>query len=304
MERAMEGATNSGRIIDFGFTTQDLTPDLSNLDSVLGRIEDSGAGFAELALLALDLIAGGRVLPERRRQLEQICGRRQLGYTVHGPLVVNFMDAPNLDLHKQVCRANLELAGAVGARVVVVHAGIVKSQPEPMLERLYAIQRDALREMGEVARAAGTRIAVENLFVEEAGLTTPAPARLAAELERVGHPHVVGTLDFSHAYLLTSYCGLDFEAQVRAFAPLAGHLHVHDSFGRPPAIKGWTQSENMAFGMGDLHLPIGWGDLPFECLLPGLPVLEGTVMTVELPGRFWSELDAVAASARRLVELN
>lgn len=295
---------DSGRIIGFGFTTQDLSPDLANLDAVLGRIEDSGAGFAELALLALDLIAGGRVLPERRRTLERICARRQLGYTVHGPLVVNLMDAPNLDLHRQVCRANLELAGAVGARVVVVHAGIVKVQPEPMLERLYAIQRDALAEMGEVARVEGTRVAVENLFIDDAGLTTPTPARLAAELQAVGHPHVVGTLDFSHAYLMARHCGLDFEEAVRAFAPTAGHLHVHDSFGRPPAIKGWTQSENVAFGMGDLHLPIGWGDLPFERLLPGLPVREGTVMTVELPGRYWSELDAVASSARRLVELN
>jgi sugar phosphate isomerase/epimerase len=293
----------SGRIIGFGFTTQDLVPDLSNLDAVLGRIEDSGAGFAELALLALDVIAGGRVLPERRRKLEQICARRQLGYTVHGPLTLNFMDAPHLALHKQVCRANLELAGAVGARVVVVHAGIVQAQPEPILERLYAMQREALAELGEVARAAGTRLAVENLFVEEPGLTTPSPARLATELRAIDHPYVVGTLDFSHAYLLSTLCGLDFENQVRAFAPAAGHLHVHDSFGRPPTIKGWTPSENLAFGMGDLHLPPGWGEIPFATLLPGLPVRDGTVMTVELPGRFWSDLDAVAATARDLVEL-
>lgn len=294
----------SGRIVGFGFTTQDLRPDLSNLDAVLGRIEDSGAGFAELALLSLDLVAGGRILPARQRELERICARRQLGYTAHGPLTVNFMDVPNLALHKQVCRAMLELAGAVGARVMVQHTGIVRAQPEPLLEGLYAIQRDALAEMGEVARAAGTRIALENLFVEEPDLTTATPGRLATELRAVDHPHVVGTLDFSHAYLMTSFCGTSFDEAVRAFAPVAGHLHVHDSFGRPPVIKGWTTSETMAFGMGDLHLPMGWGDIPFETLLPGLPVREGTVMTVELPARFWSELETVAATARRLVELN
>ena len=105
----------------------------------------------------------------------------------------------------------------------------------------------------------------------------------------------MGTLDVSHSYLMTGFRGTSFAEAVAAFAPVTGHFHLHDSFGRPPgSLAGfYTDSERVAFGVGDLHLPFGWGDIPFETLLPGLPVLPGTVLTVELPERYWVELDAL-----------
>src|SRR5690606_23940218 len=90
------GATIAG----FGFCTDEVRPDLSGLDDQLARIEATGASHCELSLYELDLIVGGRVLPERRRLLERICARRALEYTVHGVLTVNFMDEAHLDLHK------------------------------------------------------------------------------------------------------------------------------------------------------------------------------------------------------------
>src|SRR5690606_1641450 len=74
------GATIAG----FGFCTDEVRPDLSGLDDQLARIEATGASHCELSLYELDLIVGGRVLPERRRLLERICARRALEYTVHG----------------------------------------------------------------------------------------------------------------------------------------------------------------------------------------------------------------------------
>ena len=103
-------------IAGFGFCTEGARPDLSDLDAQLARIEATGASHCELSLYELDLIVGGRVLPERRRRLEQICARRALRYTVHGVLTVNFMDEAHLELHKAVCRAMLELCEAVGER--------------------------------------------------------------------------------------------------------------------------------------------------------------------------------------------
>ena len=67
-------------------------------------------------------------------------------------------------------------------------------------------------------------------------------------------------------------------------APVSGHMHLHDSFGRPTTVrKFYSDAERVAYGMGDLHLPLGWGAIPFETLLPGKPFLPGTVMIVELP---------------------
>lgn len=292
-------------IAGVGFATIGGRPDLSGLDRALGRIEDVGASHAELELFAADLISGGRVLPEPRRRLERICGRRSLRYTAHGILAVNFMDEANLDHHKAVCRATVELAAAVGATVLVQHPGTLSAPgPAAEIERLHAVERGAWREMGDHADRFGLRIAIETLCVENEREYTAEPARLAAEIAAIDHPQIIGTLDVSHSYLMSRFRGQSLADAVRAFAPVTGHFHLHDSFGRPPGSLGgfYTESERVAFGIGDLHLPFGWGDIPFETLLPGLPVQPGSILTVELPERYWSELDACARFALDLME--
>jgi len=280
-------------IAGFGFATDGALPDLSDLDDQLARIEATGASHCELSLYELDLVAGGRILAERRRRLEQICARRSLAYTVHGALTVNFMDEAHLELHKRVCRAMLELSGAVGASVMAHHPGTVPAGPAPHLERLHAIERETLVEMGGIAAGYGVKIAVENLFVEDSATYTADPVRLAREIAKVDHPNVCGLLDFSHAYIMTRFRGMDYLDALKAFAPQVNHLHVHDSFGVPTT----------AYGMGDLHLPIGWGDIPWESLLRELRFRPGTVMIVELPKRHWAELDQCAATARRFMAM-
>jgi sugar phosphate isomerase/epimerase len=291
-------------IAGFGFCTDEVLPDLSGLDDQLARIEATDASHCELSLYELDLIVGGRVLPERRRLLERICARRTLKYTVHGVLTVNFMDEAHLELHKAVCRAMLELCDAVGASVMAHHPGKVPAAPAAHLERLHRIERDALREMGDIAARYGVRIAVENLFVEDARTYTPDPVRLASEIAAIDHPNVCGLLDFSHAYIMAQFRGLDYLASLEAFAPAVNHLHVHDSLGRPRSIGGFYRfAEQIAFGMGDLHLPMGWGDIPWDAILPRLRFRAGTVMIVELLPRYWAELDQCAATARRFMDM-
>jgi sugar phosphate isomerase/epimerase len=255
-------------------------------------------------LFELDLIVGGRVVPERRRRLEQICARRALHYTAHGVLTVNFMDEAHLALHKAVCQATLELCDAIGASVLAHHPGKVPATRAAQLERLHALERDTLREMGDVAARCGVRIAVENLFVEDAHSYTADPVRLAREIEAVDHPNVCGLLDFSHAYIMTQFRGLDFAEALAAFAPQVNHLHVHDSFGRPTSIQSFYRfAEQIAFGMGDLHLPPGWGDIPWDAVLPRLRLRPGTVLIVELAERHFAELDQCAVTARRFADM-
>jgi sugar phosphate isomerase/epimerase len=290
-------------IAGFGFCTDAALPDLSDLDDQLARIESTGASHCELSLYELDLVASGRILPERRRRLQQICSRRSLRYTVHGVLTVNFMDEAHLQLHKAVCRAMLELCDAVGASVMAHHPGRVPAAPAAQLERLHAIEREALREMGEVAAGYGVRVAVENLFVEDSRTYTADPVRLAGEVAAIGHPNVCGLLDFSHAYIMSRFRRMDFLEALEAFAPQVNHLHVHDSFGRPTTIDGFYRfTEKIACGMGDLHLPLGWGDIPWKEILPKLSLRPGTVMIVELFKRHWSELDNCAATARQFMD--
>jgi sugar phosphate isomerase/epimerase len=292
------------RIAGFGFCTMGDRPDLSGLDRALGRIEETGASHAELSLRDAHVVAGGRIVPEMRRRLETVCARRNLRYTAHGTLAVNFMDEANLEHHKAVCRAMLELTAAVGGSLMVQHPGVIRNRPAGEIDRLHAQERACLRQMGDHAARLGIRIGIETLFVESGDAYTPDPMRLARELRAIDHPHVVGNLDVSHSFIMTSFIGSSLSDAVDAMAPVSGHMHLHDSFGRPTTVRRfYSDSERVAFGMGDLHLPLGWGAIPFETLLPGQPFLPGTVMIVELPARYWAEIDACAEHARRLMSL-
>jgi sugar phosphate isomerase/epimerase len=52
-----------------------------------------------------------------------------------------------------------------------------------------------------------------------------------------------------------------------------------------------------------LHLPLGWGDIPWNEMLSKLTFQDDTAFIVELPPQFAEEAPAVAAEARRLIGL-
>ncbi len=87
-------------------------------------------------------------------------------------------------------------------------------------------------------------------------------------------------------------------------APVAGHLHVHDSFGRPYSMtKFYHPAEATALGIGDLHLPIGWGDIPWEEIFSELTFLPDTMLVMEITGeRFATEQADSLARALKLVD--
>lgn len=286
-----------------GFSTNGQRGDLADLDAALGRIEDAGADYAELTLCAEDLVVDGRLLTRRVDRLERICARRKLAYTVHGPICINLMDTENLALHRAAARAYVELCAVVGAESLVTHTGRVPGAPADVIDRLLAQERSELRELGELAGPHDVRIAVENLFVETAGQFTCDPFELARHLAAVDHPAVGGLIDFSHAYLMCRFKGLAYAEALRALAPATRHVHVHDSFGRPVTIGTFSAGERLAYGQGDLHLPLGWGGIPWDEVMPGLPLRPGTSMIIELPPRWQSEMAECLAEARRLARL-
>lgn len=287
-----------------GFSTSGGTGSLADLAASLDRFAAVGATHAELTLCQEDVIVAGRVVPARREELVRICAGHRLGYTVHGPLCGNFMDEAHLDLHKAVVTSMLELCDAVGADVLVQHTGRPHGRPGDVdPARLLELERRTLLEIAPVAERYGIRIAVENLFLEEGYAWTADPEELARHLAEIDHPNICGTLDFSHAWIMTTGKGMDYLAALKAFAPMVNHLHVHDSFGKPPTLKTFTQSERFAYGLGDLHLPLGWGGIPFEAILPELSLRPGTVLIVELPKRWWSEIEDTFEKAVRYAEI-
>ena len=292
-------------VIGTGISAHRRAHDLSDFGAELDMIEKLGVDTIEIPTFDLDLVVGGRIRAPQLAALKRATSGRKVFYTVHGPLAVNFFDAPyRLQRHFDVLKASMEAAAEIGTINYVMHSGIKPTGQNPGTEDCYARQREWLVKTGDLARSLNLHVCVENVFCEFDGSThTASPSRLAAEIAAVAHPHVWATLDFSHGYLNTVYVGGDFEAECAALAPYARHLHVHDSFGLPDDIWMYTDGERLAFGHGDLHLPVGWGNIPWNALMQKCRFPKGTIFNIELDKRYWYAaqdcVDATRALAKK-----
>lgn len=270
---------------------------MAGFERALTRLVEAGCDHAELSTTSLHVTIAGRDNAPRIAAVAEICARFNLGYTLHAPIAVNFMDETHGELHRAVLVSSLNFAAAVGARIAVIHPG--RAHPQADLadrKRLLLVERDQVRRAADHAGKHGIRIAMENLNPNRdmmAGRSTSYaldPRALAEQIAAIDHPAVCGTLDFGHGWLAAARLGFDYITAMRAFAPVVGHLHVTDNCGCPLTYVDSTDAEHIAYGMGDLHLPIGWGTVPYDALLTDLPVRPGTVMTLEIKESHHEEL--------------
>jgi sugar phosphate isomerase/epimerase len=262
-----------------------------------------GVEFAELPVFAMDLIAGGRILPAQVRRLKDAIGGRGVGFTAHGPIAINFMQGPEvIARHLAVAKATVELAAEIGAVHLVLHTGHMSAQSEAAIEAAYAAQREALAALGAIAAQHSVIIAVENVFVSDPATHTALPSRLAREVEAIGHPSIRGCLDFSHAAIYCAARGADYLNEAGALARVAKHLHLHDSFGDPLQLRTYARSERVAFGLGDLHLPLGWGNLPWADMMARFVFEPDVIFNLELPVPYWFALKDSVQTMREMAQ--
>jgi sugar phosphate isomerase/epimerase len=294
-----------------GISAHKRANDLSDFGAELDMIEALGVESIELPTYDMDLVVGGKIRQPQLARLKAACAGRSVAFSVHGPLAINFMDeAWRLPRHMEVLEASLEIAAELGAENYVIHSGLAPSQQGAGIEAAYERQREWLSKGGDLARQHGLILCVETLFAGYKGEGhSSSPSRLAAELAAIGHPNVLATLDFSHAYIKLDFDGRrdDLVEEVKALAPWSKHLHMHDSFGRQDDIWMYTEGERMAYGHGDLHLPVGWGDIPWDRIIAECEFPEGVLFNIELKDRYWYAAQecvdatrALAAKARTL----
>ncbi|MGY2047344.1 sugar phosphate isomerase/epimerase family protein [Methylobacterium sp. JK268] len=292
----------SNGVLGTGISAPHPKGDLSDLPAILDRVQALGVDTIELPTFAMDLVVGGRIRRPHLDALRRACAGRPVRYSVHGPLSINFFDDPaRLPRHFEVLKASLEVAAEIGALHYVLHSGLAAIAEESVLDGAYARQREWLARAGEVAGKLGPLICVETMFGGHEGkVHCASPQRLAAELAAIDHPHVRATLDFSHSFLRNGYHGGDYVAEVAALAPFASHLHMHDSFGRADAVWMYHESEKLAFGHGDLHLPVGWGAIPWDDLIAACTFPRGVMFNIELNPRYWYAVEEGIAATRAL----
>ena len=75
-----------------GISAHKRKDDLSDLAEELDMIEALGVESIELPTYDMDIVVGGKVRQPQLEALKRACAGRSVGYSVHGPLAINFMD--------------------------------------------------------------------------------------------------------------------------------------------------------------------------------------------------------------------
>ena len=269
----------------------------------LDEAEKFGVDTVEVPLFATRLIADGVILEPAMRIFERQMLGRQLGYTSHALLSINLMDTPEqLVLHEKAARVCIEVTARLGARVMALHCGLSEDASPDALEAAFARQREYLARLGDFAAQHGVLICVETIWSFD-GRETALPGRLAAEIRTIDHDAVWATLDYAHASLQCYLKGADLMTEIAEISPLSRHLHLNDCFGVVREGPVTLPAEELAYGSGDLHLPLGWGGLPWEKLLTEPAYPENIILNDELHPNYWCALGDDIAEMRRLAGL-
>lgn len=294
-----------------------LDGNLSLLEKELAHYHEIGFSHVELAPHGVGAIVGGRLAKERLREVTALLAAQPLGVVVHGPNPLNLMNQRPDSVDREAFLASIEFTAAVGSPVMVYHAGrylaeeefmlVPQPRPTPLeMQAMWDKEARQLQELGPVAAAAGVTIAVENA---RPYLNAPrycyaeSLVKLAKMVKDVDHPNVGVTFDFGHAYLSARHYGFDLCEGIAAVSPFIKHIHLHDNFGRCCHSYERKQPEMATMGRGDMHMPIGWGDVPARQIFSRLTHYSGFV-TLELRPRYRANYREALNATRRMLLLN
>jgi len=248
--------------------------DVRRLEADLKFFQEVGYDYVEVPADAIDVIFCGKLNRRRLRLLKEVLAQFKFRYTLHAPLALDLRARDDYELQLDLFSSSLELAAEIGAEVLVYHYG--RKSHDPLLEERLL---QGVIQMADYARELGVVICVENIEIDTI-------QNVVDFVQEVGRENVKMTLDLGHGYLAATRFGFDFLEAVRIAAPLVGHLHLSDNFGhfeetRLTSYELYKQipyRRRLALGKGDLHLPPGWGKVPWEEALGLLGDYQGVLI--------------------------
>jgi len=199
--------------------------------------------------------------------------------------------------------------------------GLPKIPSQKKIERSKKIEVKILQELADFAKDLGVTIVIENTSpeLEEETLwelskrssgrmfppsvlthQTPKPIflqgvrkykygtkieELVDQVKKIDRDNVGITLDFGHAYLSSKYYHFKFLDSIKLALPYIKHVHIHDNFGKSKVSYEEQDINLIQFGIGDLHMPVGWGEIPYKKIFRILKNYNG-VLCLELKPRY------------------
>ncbi len=274
--------------------------DPDKLERKLAIISELGFDVAEIPVHAMEVIHNGRIEREKLKTYTKLLRRFPLKYSVHAPYDLNLFRTDDRETEQRTLLSVVEICGEIGADVLVYHGARYVGEEQFMYpqswrnyseaekQSLLREEQEWLRRAGDRAQTLGVRIGIENLrpYPEcpEYGYAV-LPHLLAEQVRNIDHPQVGITLDVGHFYMTSRKFQLDMSKQMQAIAPHVIHLHVHDNFGKLSYSSEKDQFQLRTLGRGDLHMPIGTGEVPMDTFAEMLPNFQGYVIH-ELRARY------------------
>lgn len=296
----------------------------AQLEQSLDFMHSQGFRMVEIGMTGLGLIINGEVQARQLNNFVNILSNFDLRYSLHGPNRLNLAYDSRHALCKQIMRGLIEICRAAEISTLVYHSGL-QALDEVRYGVRHALLSDeelaagarqevaAFQEIAPLAADAGVIIGMENgdshqwehTLMAKAGLPRSALAQhharlhiapIVRQLEAINHPNVAMTLDIAHLHIAAHDLSFDYLAAVSEAAPWVRHLHVNDNFGL--LDRGFDdEAERLAYGEADLHLPPGWGSIPYAEVFARLPHYTGDLI-LEIKAGFIEH----AAAGREFVE--
>jgi sugar phosphate isomerase/epimerase len=289
---------------------------LDDSDAYFNRTKEVGYTQVEVPITHAKVIINGYLVPARTEQVKKQLARYQQRYSVHAPNRTNLAYRANPDLEYQVLEACIHFCRVIDAKTLVYHSGLqalddahTGAHPLPgddELARGAEKEVEALRRLAPIAADLDVTIAMENgdphlweyAVLRANGQPPEALPKyhprlkiepIIAQLEAIDHPNVGMTLDLAHLHIAAHTIGFDYLAAVSQAAPWVRHLHLNDNFGR--LDTGFdSEYDRLPYGEADLHLPPGWGAIPFVEAFQRLAAYEGDLI-IELKRPYIDHLE-------------
>lgn len=283
----------------------------AQLERALQFARALGYTMVELNPAPYALIINGEINRNALADFVAVLRNFDLRYSLHGLLRLNLAYDPRHELCKQIMACQIEICRAAKITMLVYHSGLQaldelrygrRSTPlsEDDLKAGAAREVHAFKQLAPLAADAGVTIGMENgdphlweyVVLERHGLPRAAlthhHARLRIEpivqqLEAIDHLSIGLTLDVAHLFIAAHELNFDYLRAVEVAAPWVRHLHINDNFGRLDAGVD-QEPDRWAYGEADLHLPPGWGCIPFRDVFARLVSYSGDLILEIKPG--------------------